>query len=182
MALERIMRSANSAGNVVTRIRALFKQSVETRSLTDLEGVIAEARDLLAEEAARRHVRLLVEVEDGLPRVAVDRVQLQQVLINLMRNGMEAMDMTTGDRVLSVRLRRMKGVVQTEISDHGPGVEFPERIFQPFFTTKEQGMGMGLAICRSIVESHGGRLWAEDNKPFGATFIFTLPIEVNLEL
>lgn len=182
MALERIMRSANSAGNVVTRIRALFKQSVETRSLTDLEGVIAEARDLLAEEASRRHVRLLVEVEDGLPRVAVDRVQLQQVLINLMRNGMEAMDMTTGDRVLSVRLRRMKGVVQTEISDHGPGVEFPERIFQPFFTTKEQGMGMGLAICRSIVESHGGRLWAEDNKPFGATFIFTLPIEVNLEL
>jgi len=182
MALERIMRSANSASNVVTRIRALFKQSVETRSLTDLEGIIAEARDLLAEEASRRRVRLLVEVEDGLPRVAVDRVQLQQVLINLMRNGMEAMDMTTGDRVLSVRLRRMKGVVQTEISDHGPGVEFPERIFQPFFTTKEQGMGMGLAICRSIVESHGGRLWAEDNKPFGATFIFTLPIEVNLEL
>ncbi|WP_141652281.1 PAS domain-containing protein [Rhizobium grahamii] len=182
MALERIMRSANSASNVVTRIRALFKQSAETRSITDLEGIIAEARDLLAEEASRRRVRMAVEVEDGLPRIAVDRVQIQQVLINLMRNGMEAMDLTTDDRVLSVHLRRMKGVVQTEISDRGPGIEFPEKIFQPFFTTKEQGMGMGLAICRSIVESHDGRLWAENNRPFGATFIFTLPIEVNLEL
>ena len=141
MALERIMRSANSASNVVTRIRALFKQSVETRSVTDLEGIIAEARDLLVEEASRRRVRMAVEVEDGLPRIAVDRVQIQQVLINLMRNGMEAMDLTTDDRVLRVHLRRMKGVVQTEISDRGPGIEFPEKIFQPFFTTKEQGMG-----------------------------------------
>ncbi|MCV9966723.1 PAS domain-containing protein [Pararhizobium sp. BT-229] len=180
IALERIMRSANSATNVVSRIRALFKQSVETRNLTDLDRVIVEARNLLAEEASRRRVHTLVEVESGLPLVAVDRVQIQQVLINLMRNGMEAMDTTTDERVLRVRVRRMEDAIQTEISDRGPGVEFPERIFQPFFTTKEQGMGMGLAICRSIVESHGGRLWAENNEPVGATFIFTLPVDVNM--
>jgi signal transduction histidine kinase len=94
-----------------------------------------------------------------------------------MRNGMEAMESVTSDRVLRVRARRLGDVVQTEISDRGPGVEFPDRIFEPFFTTKGQGMGMGLTISRSIVESHGGRLWAEKNEPHGATFIFTLPVE-----
>ena len=176
--VERIIRDANSAADVVSRIRALFKQSVETRTSTTLGGVIAEARDLMAEEAARRRVRMDVDVESDLPLVALDRVQIQQVLVNLIRNGMEAMDSVAGDRVLRMRVRRMGDVVQTEISDRGPGVEFPDKIFEPFFTTKEHGMGMGLAICRSIVESHGGRLWAEKNEPHGATFIFTLPVEV----
>ena len=94
-----------------------------------------------------------------------------------MRNGMEAMDTIDGDRVLGIRVRHREDAIETEISDRGPGVEFPERIFEPFFTTKEDGMGMGLAICRSIVESHGGRLWAEQNDPHGAKFIFTLPVE-----
>ncbi|TJV90696.1 MAG: GHKL domain-containing protein, partial [Mesorhizobium sp.] len=105
-------------------------------------------------------------------------VHIQQVLVNLIRNGMDAMDAITGDRVLEVRVRRIGDVVQTEISDRGAGIEFPDNIFEPFFTTKGNGMGMGLAICRSIVESHGGRLWAENNEPQGATFVFTLPIEV----
>jgi signal transduction histidine kinase len=131
----------------------------------------------MAEEAARRSVRMDVEVESGLPTVAVDRVQVQQVLINLIRNGMEAMGAVASDGVLRVYVRRVAEVVQTEISDHGRGVERPERIFEPFFTTKEHGMGMGLAICRSIIESHGGRLWSEKNDQPGATFIFTLPIE-----
>jgi PAS domain S-box-containing protein len=174
---ERIIRDANSAADVVSRIRALFRQSVETRTGATLGSVIAEARDLMAEEASRRSVRMDVEVESNLPLVAFDRVQVQQVLINLIRNGMDAMDSTACDRELGVRVRRMGDVVQTEISDRGRGVEFPDRIFQPFFTTKEHGLGMGLAICRSIVESHGGRLWAEKNEPHGATFIFTLPIE-----
>src|SRR5690606_21534035 len=105
------------------------------------------------------------------------RVQVQQVLINLIRNGMDAMDSAVSDRVLGIRERRMTDAIQTEISDRGRGVEFPDKIFEPFFTTKEHGMGMGLAICRSIVESHGGRLWVEKNEPHGATFIFTLPVE-----
>ncbi|SDR44476.1 hypothetical protein SAMN05519103_03220 [Rhizobiales bacterium GAS113] len=175
--VERVIRDANSAADVVSRIRALFKQSVETRTSAVLPDVLTEARNLLAEEAARRRVRMDVDVEDNLPLVAFDRVQLQQVLINLIRNGMDAMDSIAGDRTLAMRVRRMGDVVRTEIRDRGRGVEFPDRIFQPFFTTKQNGMGMGLAICRTIVESHGGRLWAEENKPQGATFIFTLPIE-----
>ncbi|QRM27706.1 MASE1 domain-containing protein [Microvirga sp. VF16] len=175
--VERIIHNANSAADVVSHIRALFKHSVETRTSTTLDSVIAEAHNLMAEEAARRRIRINVQVEGDLPPVALDRVQVQQVLVNLIRNGMDAMDSTASDRVLGVRVRQVKDEVQIEVSDRGRGVEFPERMFEPFFTTKEHGMGMGLAICRSIVESHGGRLWAENNEPQGATLIFTLPFE-----
>jgi PAS domain S-box-containing protein len=176
--VERIIRDANAAADVVDRIRALFKQSIDTRVMAALEGVIAEARNLMAEVASRHDVHMDVEIESDLPRVALDRVQIQQVLINLMRNGMEAMDTVADAKVLAVRVRRMDSVIQTEISDRGPGIAFPDRMFEPFYTTKQQGMGMGLAICRSIVESHGGRLWTERNEPRGAKFIFTLPIEM----
>jgi PAS domain S-box-containing protein len=175
--VERIIRDANGAADVVSRIRALFRQSLETRSSTALGSIIAEVRDLMAEEAARRSVRMVVEVESGLPPVVVDRIQVQQVLINLIRNGIEAMESVGVVRILRARVRRVAEVVQTEISDCGRGIERPDRIFEPFFTTKEHGMGMGLAICRSIIESHGGRLWAEKNEPPGATFVFTLPVE-----
>jgi PAS domain S-box-containing protein len=174
---ERIIRDANSAAEVVSRIRALFRQSVEPRNRTMLGSIIAEARDLMAEEAVRRRVRLDVDVGSSLPLLALDRIHIQQVLVNLIRNGMDAMDSIAGDRVLGVRVRRVGDVVQTEISDRGAGVAFPDKIFEPFFTTKGNGMGMGLAISRSIVESHGGRLWAEKNEPLGAKFVFTLPIE-----
>jgi PAS domain S-box-containing protein len=176
--VERIIRDANAAADVVSRIRALFRHSIDARVFAALEGVIAEARNLMAEEASRHHVQMDVEIESDLPRVALDRVQIQQVLINLMRNGMEAMDTVADDRVLAVRARRMTDMIQTEITDRGPGIAFPDRMFEPFYTTKEQGMGMGLAICRSIIESHGGRLWADKNEPRGAAFIFTLPIEM----
>jgi PAS domain S-box-containing protein len=176
--VERIIHNANVAADVVSHIRALFKHSVETRTSTTLSSVIAEADNLMAEEAARRRIRMSVEVESSLPPIALDRVQVQQVLVNLIRNGMDAMEFNRSDRVLGIRVHRVEDEIRIEISDRGRGVEFPERIFEPFFTTKEHGMGMGLAICRSIVESHGGRLWAENNEPQGATFIFTLPIEV----
>jgi signal transduction histidine kinase len=132
----------------------------------------------MAEEAARRRVRMETDVESNLPPVALDPVQVQQVLVNLIRNGVEAMDSAAGDRVLGLRVHRAGDAIQVEVSDRGPGVDHPDRIFEPFFTTKEQGMGMGLAICRSIVESHGGRLWAEKNEPYGTTFAFTLPVEM----
>ncbi|MEH2513758.1 PAS domain S-box-containing protein [Nitrobacteraceae bacterium AZCC 1564] len=176
--VERIIRDANAAADVVSRIRALFKQSLDSRLSMAFGSIITEARELMAEEALRRSVRMEIEVESGLPPVAVDRVQLQQVLINLIRNGMEAMDTLAGDKVLRLRVRRVEGAIRTEINDRGRGIERPDRIFEPFFTTKEQGMGMGLAICRSIIESHGGKLWAETTEPPGATFVFTLPIEV----
>jgi len=176
--VERIIRDANAAADVVRRIRALFKQSMDSCISMTLDSIITEARELMAEEALRRSVRMQFEVESDLPPVVVDRVQIQQVLINLTRNGMEAMDGVANDRVLRVRVRRVAEVLQVEVHDRGHGIEHPERIFEPFFTTKGHGMGMGLAICRSIIESHGGKLWAETNEPLGATFIFTLPIEV----
>jgi hypothetical protein len=175
--VERIIRDANAAADVVSRIRALFRQSIDARVLAALEGAIVEARNLMAEEASRHHVEIDVEIESDLPLVALDRIQIQQVLINLMRNGIEAMDTVADNKVLAIRVRRMADTIQTEVSDRGPGIASPDRMFEPFYTTKEQGMGMGLAICRSIVESHGGRLWTEKNEPRGAAFIFTLPIE-----
>ncbi|XKM43725.1 PAS domain-containing protein (plasmid) [Rhizobium ruizarguesonis] len=176
--VERIIRDSNSAADVVSRIRALFKQSVDRRIQTTLSSIIDEARNLMADEASRRRVRMDMNVDGNLPLIAVDRIQIQQVLINLIRNGIEAMEAIAGDRVIELRVRHIGNVVQTEISDRGHGIEFPEKMFDPFFTTKENGMGMGLAICRSIVEQHGGRLWAEKNEPRGATLVFTLPIEM----
>jgi PAS domain S-box-containing protein len=174
---ERIIRDANSAADVVGRIRALFKQSSESRSTALAGSVIAEACDLMAEEASQRRIQMVVDVEADLPAVVLDRTQIQQVLVNLMRNGMEAMEDVANDRVLRLSAGWTAEGIRIEIGDHGKGFDDPDRIFEPFVTTKQNGMGMGFAISRSIVESHGGRLWAESNKPRGARLIFTLPAE-----
>jgi C4-dicarboxylate-specific signal transduction histidine kinase len=178
---ERLVRDANSAAEVVSRIRALFRQSPDARAPAALDAVVREVRDLTAEAAARAGVRLEVDVEDALPPIPLDRVQIQQVLVNLVRNGIEAMAGATGDRLLRIRARRADDAIRIEVSDAGPGLAFPERVFQPFFTTKPQGLGMGLAICRSIVEAHGGRLWAEAAVPHGTTFVISLPIDAKAE-
>ena len=173
---ERIVRDANSAADVVSRIRALFRHDPDAREPAALDTVIREARDLTAEEAARRGVRIDLKVEAELPALVLDRVQVQQVLVNLIRNGLEAMEDAADDRVLRIRAWQTEGAIRTEVSDTGTGIEFLDSVFQPFFTTKAQGMGMGLAICRSIVEAHGGRLWAEASAPHGARLVFTLPV------
>ncbi|WP_426616035.1 PAS domain-containing sensor histidine kinase [Bradyrhizobium sp. McL0616] len=177
--VERIIRDANGAADVVGRIRALFKQSTEARSATHISGLIAEVHDLMAEELARTRTQVNVIIDQGLPQLSLDRIQVQQVFSNLIRNGVEAMDRSSGDRYIRIHARRDETSVRVEISDRGPGLPFPDKIFQPFFTTKETGMGMGLAISRSIIESHGGRLWAEKSERIGATFVFTLPILAN---
>ena len=174
---ERIIRDANSAADVVSRIRALFKQSAETKEHCGAHERRCRSAGPYGRggrAASRPHAR---RCRKRLPPVAFDRVQIQQVLINLIRNGMDAMDSTRTTRSLAYACAESGDVVQTEISDRGRGVEFPDRIFEPFFTTKEHGMGMGLAICRSIVEFHtDGCGWRRTN-PHGATFIFTLPVE-----
>lgn len=170
----RIVRDANAAAEVVSRVRALFRQSNDTRAMMDVADIIVEANNLLAEEAFRRGASIVLDAVRGLPPLRVDRVQIQQVLVNLMRNGLEAMCASTGP-VLQVRAFEAPGAVQVEVADNGQGIEFPDKVFEPFFTTKPRGMGMGLAICRSIVEAHGGRLWAETNEGGGARFCFTLP-------
>src|SRR5262249_19939834 len=127
--VNRIIRDARSAAEVVSRIRALFRQAVEPRNPTALASIIAEARNLVTEEATRRRIRIEEEIESELPLVAFDRVQIQQVLINLIGNGMDAMDFSAGYKVLKVRVRRMGDTVQTEISDRGQGIAFPDKIF-----------------------------------------------------
>ena len=176
--VERVIRDANGAADVVSRIRALFRQSGEKRSTSALSNIIAEVSDLMAEEAARRHTEIVVDVDDDVPLVAIDRIQIQQVLSNLIRNGIDAMDGMAGKKVIQVRVTRQdEETVRITVSDSGLGVATPDKVFQPFFSTKEQGMGMGLAICRSIVESHGGNLWVDKNLPQGATFAFSLPVK-----
>jgi PAS domain S-box-containing protein len=178
LAAERIIRDGNSAAEVVSRIRALFKRTALSRIRLDINEVIAEVSRLMADEASGRNVSIETNLEGGLPPTWADRVQMQQVIVNLVRNGVDAMDSEASHpRVLLIRSRRdgMTNVL-VEVRDQGDGLEDVEKVFEPFFTTKEKGMGMGLAISRSIVEAHEGRLWAARNNPRGATFSFTLPI------
>jgi PAS domain S-box-containing protein len=178
---ERIIRDANSAADVVSRIRALFRRAPQTRTLEDVNHVVGEICRLMADEIATNDVLIRPNLEPDLPSVAFDRVQVQQVLVNLIRNGIQAMDgVLDYSRALEVRsCRDGLAAIRVEISDAGMGFKDVERIFEPFFTTKQHGMGMGLAICRSIVEAHGGRLWAANNESRGATVAFTLPLSAS---
>ena len=154
---ERIIRDANSAADVVSRIRALFRQTPQARSSEDVNRLISEVCRLMAGEIAAKDIRIETNLEPDLPSVALDRVQVQQVFVNLIRNGIEAMDaMVDGARALQIRsCRDGLDAIRVEVRDAGTGFKDVERIFEPFFTTKRHGMGMGLAICRSIIEAHG---------------------------
>jgi PAS domain S-box-containing protein len=177
-AASRIVKDATRAADIIRRIRLLFKSGTPERELVELNEVIREMVILLSSEAARYNILVGTDLAADLPQVMADRVQLQQVLMNLMINGIEAMKDVDGTRELGVRSQREqnKEVVVT-ISDSGVGLprQQREQIFSAFFTTKPHGTGMGLRISRSIIESHGGRLWAADNCPRGASFCFSLP-------
>ncbi|MBS7700150.1 MULTISPECIES: PAS domain-containing protein [unclassified Chelatococcus] len=175
--IARIIRDANAAADFVSRIRALFKQAVAPRHRAPIGDVTAEVGRLLADGTTQVRVDIETDVAPGLPEIPFDVIQVQQVLVNLMRNAIEAMDGSTVEPRLRVRAMRDGEDVRVEVSDNGPGVVHPEKVFDAFFTTKQTGMGMGLAICRSIIEAHGGRLWVDKNATGGATFAFTLPIE-----
>jgi hypothetical protein len=178
LAAERIGRDAHSASDVVNRVRALFKHSAQAMRPLNLNEVIEEVRQLMLEEVSAGGVSIETDMEGDLPRTPADRVQMLQVMVNLVRNGIEAMEATIDvPKLLSIRSRR-EGIdhVRVEVCDYGSGLKDPENAFKPFFTTKTTGMGMGLAICRSIIEAHQGRLWAAQNDGRGATFCFTLPI------
>jgi PAS domain S-box-containing protein len=177
-AAERIVRDGKDAGEVVRRVRALFKRAAIERVALDLNDVIAEVLRLLRGETARKGVAVETNLEKDLPAVVGDRVQLQQLLLNLLGNGLDAMDpVVDRPKKLSIRSGRLSpDSVLVEIRDYGVGLTNPDRVFEAFFTTKENGMGMGLAICRSIIEAHEGRLWASSGEVLGTTFSFTLPV------
>jgi PAS domain S-box-containing protein len=175
---DRLIRDGNAAAEVVNRIRALFKRTDLSRAPLDLNEVIREVNRLMTDEVSVRNVMIETDLADDVPPIWADRVQMQQVIANLARNGVEAMESEESHpKLLTIRSRRDgTNSVLIEIRDQGSGLEDVERVFEPFFTTKETGMGMGLAISRWIVEAHQGRLWATRNDPRGAVFSFTLPI------
>jgi C4-dicarboxylate-specific signal transduction histidine kinase len=177
-AANKVDRYGNRASEIIDRIRSLYKKSPSQRKLVDVNQIIHEMLTLLKGEADRCSVAMRTELAAELPKVRAERVQLQQVFMNLMLNAIEAMQVEGGEVTVKSQLRDSQLLLS--VSDTGVGLptEKMEQIFSAFFTTKSQGSGMGLAISRSIVESHGGRLWATANDGRGATFHFTLPTEV----
>jgi C4-dicarboxylate-specific signal transduction histidine kinase len=180
-AASRIVQDGRRAVEIVNRVRLLFQKGTPQRELVDLNETIREMMLLLHSQATQFTVLVRTGLAADLPQVMGDRVQLQQVLMNLMMNSIDAMKDVEGTRELTIQSQRGEnGQVLISVSDTGVGLppQQADQIFNPFFTTKTHGTGMGLRISRSIVESHGGRLWAADNSPRGATFQFTLPATV----
>ncbi|PYU49543.1 MAG: PAS domain-containing sensor histidine kinase [Acidobacteria bacterium] len=180
-AASRIVKDATRAASIISRVRLLFKKGTPQRELLDVNEAIREMIVLLRSEATRYNITLRMELAADLPRIMGDRVQLQQVLMNLIVNGIDAMKEVDAARRLAVKSHRTEEEeVLVSVSDTGVGLppQQADQLFNAFFTTKPNGTGMGLRISRSIVESHGGRLWAEDNSPRGASFHFALPMKI----
>jgi PAS domain S-box-containing protein len=181
--VEWIIDDGNRASEVIRRVRALANKTEIEKVLLDVNDLVWEVIPLVQRQLMSHQVSLQMELAPALPTILGDRVQLQQVMINLVMNGIEAMQAVT-DRPRELVIRSdhdEKQQVLVSVTDCGVGIsaENADRLFNPFFTTKSGGMGMGLSICRSIIEGHGGRLWATANVPHGATFQFTLPVSAN---
>ena len=176
--LSLIVKEGNRAGEVVGRIRALIKKAPARKDVVEINDAILEVITLTRTEAANNSVSVRTQLAEGLPRVQGDRVQLQQVLLNLIINAIEAMrDAGEEERELLISTRHEPDGVLVEVRDSGPGFAPAalERVFEAFYTTKSSGLGLGLSICRSIIEAHNGRLWASSNAPRGAIFGFIAP-------
>ena len=178
VAAERIVRDGKDAGEIVSRIRALFQKDYPRKGRPEYQRRHQRSASLDPKEAVEKQIAIETDLEKRLPPVLGDRVQLQQVIFNLLLNGIEAMETVT-DRPKRLLIRsklQNAGSILVEIRDYGTGLADSERIYEAFYTTKEKGMGMGLSICRSIVEAHGGRLGTAPCQGPGTTFIFTLPL------
>jgi two-component system sensor kinase FixL len=178
--LHDIVQDNSRAGEVIRRIRALVKKEALEFAPLYLATLIRDVVVLLRSDAILQHVKMALELDNNLPPVRGDRVQLQQVVLNLLLNAFDAMKECPAS-AREVKLRSELnggGSIQVAVSDCGSGLTGDkfDQIFEPFYTTKRGGLGMGLSICRSIIEAHGGRLWAENNPDHGATFYFTVPI------
>ena len=182
---ERIIQNGRRASDVVRRLRVLAKKDDFKRAKLDLNEIIEDTLPLVQREIMRNRVSLKLELAKKLPPIQGDRVHLQQVIINLIVNGVEAMAPVT-DRLRELVVRSQpdhSGQVLVAVEDSGVGID-PEnarQLFNAFFTTKPSGMGMGLSICRSIVENHGGKLWASPRVPHGTTFRFTVPVGAEMQ-
>jgi signal transduction histidine kinase len=179
----RIEEDANRAADVISSLQSFYRRGAPVqRQTVDVKNIIKEMAVLLGIEAGRQFVTIKTDIDEDTPSLLVDRVQLQQIFMNLMLNAIEAMKGTGG--ILTIRSRmNPDGCLLVSIGDTGVGLpaDWTEKIFDPFQSTKPQGTGMGLTITRSIVESYGGRIWAANNEEAGATFYFTLPGEIEAQ-
>jgi PAS domain S-box-containing protein len=177
--LNDIAGDAQRAGHVIAHLRSMLVPTGGLRQSLCLNRVVSDVEPLVRGELATRRVRLHMNLGEGLPAIEGDVVQLQQVVLNLLLNAIDAMDgCRPADRDVTIRTARMNGHVEVHVTDSGTGIapEHMARLFDPFFTSKKNGLGMGLRICSSIIGAHGGRIWAENNAVRGATFVFALPI------
>ncbi len=176
-----MVSAGNRASEVITRIRALVANSLPQRELLDINEAITEVVALIDREVQRNHVSLQLDLADNVPPILGDRIQLQQVVLNLVLNAIEAMS-EVGDRrrelsVSSATDENNGALVVVRDSGTGLGAASADRLFEAFYTTKAHGMGIGLAVSRTIIQAHGGRLWATPNMPHGAIFQFSLPAD-----
>jgi C4-dicarboxylate-specific signal transduction histidine kinase len=177
----RVVTDGKRAAEIISRVRQLFKKGTPERELVDVNEVVQEMTVILQGEAARQNIAVTMDLAGDLPHVLGDRVQLQQVMMNLIMNSIDAMKNVDGARELAINSRLLENEeILVSVSDTGVGLpaQQVDQIFNAFFTTKLHGTGMGLRISGTIVESHGGRLWAEHDSPCGATFHFTLPTKI----
>ena len=180
VALEQIGKEASRAAEIIRRVTAFVQKREPRFSAAVMNGLVEEAVLFSMAELGRRHAKIALELAENLPAVMGDAIQIEQVIMNLVRNGLEAMDELPDDnRLLNIKtMRQGENMIQVDVRDCGKGIGGAdlEKVFEPFFTTKPEGMGMGLAISRSIIQTHRGRLWATANPVRGCTFHFTVPI------
>jgi signal transduction histidine kinase len=178
-AIERVIRDGKQAADIIGRIRDLIKKAPPKKDRFDLNEAIGDVIILTHGEAIKYGVSVQTQLADGLPLVEGDPVEVQQVMLNSIINAMRAMndvDETRNVLISTVNLSSEGTLVAVSDSGSGLSRDHPDHLFEPFYTTKPEGLGMGLAICRSIIDAHGGRLWATPNEPRGAVFQFTLPL------
>jgi C4-dicarboxylate-specific signal transduction histidine kinase len=173
--IERVIRDARAADEKMKHIRALFEQKSIEKKEVDIPDILREVVRVVQEDPKKRHVPIEFYFDESLPVVRADQIQMQQVFINLIVNAIEALEEQQVTPLVMLRVKAGSNEVLVQVIDNGPGVDDPDRIFDAFMTTKERGMGVGLAVSRTIVEAHGGRLWAENNTTGGASLNVALP-------
>lgn len=177
--MDKAVSQASRGGQIINRLRRFMAAGETERAREDVNRVVEEASALALVGARDKAIAVQARLAPGLPDVLIDKVQIHQVIINLIRNAIDALAKADGERTIVLQTRRADpGEVEVTVADTGPGLapEVKSRLFQPFVTTKPEGMGIGLSICRTIVDGHGGRIWASDHQGGGAAFHFTLPV------
>ncbi len=173
---EKLVRDGKAAAEVVLRIRRLFQQAVPNKQLLNFNDLVGEVVSLMSDDIAKRQSSVLTELDTAIPLILGDRTHLQQVLTNLISNAIDSMDEVGQKTTVTIQSSSTEETLRVDVRDSGSGSPDLSMMFEPFFTTKGKGMGMGLAICRAIIDSHGGRLWADRNEDCGLTVSFTLPV------